>query len=100
MPDFLSLLFRLALIVFAALEHYNETEEGHAALNDLLSDIEDEGFDIPGWEPDVDMNAEPLVVGAVSDLTDAAIQHLRDAWNAKHPQRQQEADEQPAGEGT
>lgn len=86
MGDFINLVFRLLFIIVNALEVYNETEEGHAALNDLLSDIEDEGFDIPFWEPDPEEGngQPPLDLNAVSDLTDKGVQAIRDAWLKRH----------------
>lgn len=85
MGNIIQFLFRLAEIVVSALEVYNETEEGHAALNDLLSDIEDEGFDIPFWEPDAEESTEPpLDLKQVSDLTDAGVQAIRDGWLKRH----------------
>lgn len=87
MEHIFSFLVRLAEIVIRALEVYEETPEGHGVLNELLSDIEDSGFDIPFWEPDQEESSEPpLDLRAMSDLTDQGVQAIRDAWLKRHAQ--------------
>ena len=80
--QFLELLFRVAMILFAALEAYDQTPEGKAAIDALFLEVEDAGFDIPWWEPDA--NQPPIDLSFEAAAIEG-IDTLREAFLRKHP---------------
>lgn len=73
MQELFQFVMRVILLVTEALVVFDETPEGHAMLNDLLSDIEKAGFDIPMWEPDpeeppLDLNNTQIIGQAVGEI--------------------------------
>ena len=97
MSEFFDLLMRIAVILFAALEAYDKTPEGHQAIESLLSDIEDAGFDIPFWEPDP--NQEPLDMSN-AEVAAQGLDLLKAHFLHRHPEvAAREAAEQQGSNG-
>lgn len=73
------LVVELFQIVSMALIAYDETEEGHAAITALLTRLEDEGIDVPFFEP----TGEPIEVG--SDVSNMDIvKAMAERFAARH----------------
>jgi hypothetical protein len=82
MLKIVSLLQQIAMVIFAALVAFDNTPEGQAMIDELLSEIEASGFDIPGWEPPA---GEPMDMNVAPEAMQSVIDTLAARFAQRHP---------------
>lgn len=82
MENLLELVMRIAVILWEALQAYDQTPEGHAAIEALYAELEADGFDVPGWQPNPD---EPPLDITNSQVALEGMDLLRQHFLKNHP---------------
>lgn len=85
MSQILELVAMIVTLLFNALVAYDETPEGKAEIDALLTLVEQAGFDIPGWQPE--QGQQPLNFNqAEAVAVENGVDEIVKRWLQRHPQ--------------
>lgn len=89
MNSILELIVGLVMLLVEALSVYDQTPEGKAAIDEFLTLVEAEGFDIPFWEPpdtQAEAGASSPVREAVDEAAHQAAARFSESFVERHPE--------------
>jgi len=86
MSEILKLVRMIFAVLLASIALYDTTEEGHAAIQELLAEVEKDGFDIPFWEPEQQPEGQPQPLDLYEDINGDVISSMAARFLSRHPQ--------------
>lgn len=86
MSEIVFLLKMIVTILVDAIADYDQTPHGHAAIEALLKRVEADGFDIPFWEPEGEL--QPFPLNMTGEAVSSAVDAMAARWRERHPETQ------------